>query len=208
MLDWLDRWTRRLGGLAGLAVSLALYSGLVMGARHAKGRSTEDAPEVARAFARGSATAVVPSTVLGLGALYLMWRPIRVGLSAPVRLAALVAGSILYFPGLAIMLWGRLTLGRMHNVSTSRAVQLFADHELVTSGPFAHVRHPMYVGGIMAELGALLLYRTWTTLLLAMDIPNLVMRSRREEEALAAEFGEAWADYAGRVPGWLPRLGT
>ena len=150
---------------------------------------------------------LVPSTVLGLGALYLMWRPIRVGLSAPARLAALVAGSLLYFPGLAIMLWGRLTLGRMHNVSTSRAVQLFADHELVTSGPFAHVRHPMYVGGIMAELGALLLYRTWTTLLIALDIPNLVMRSRREEEALAAEFGEAWTDYAARVPGWLPKLG-
>jgi protein-S-isoprenylcysteine O-methyltransferase Ste14 len=122
-----------------------------------------------------------------------------------VRAAALVAGAPAYFAGLALMLWGRITLGEMYNVSSAMGAQLYADHRLVTSGPFAVVRHPMYVGGIMAELGALLLFRSWAAALVALQAPVLIVRARREEEALAAEFGAAWAAYCARVPGWLPR---
>jgi protein-S-isoprenylcysteine O-methyltransferase Ste14 len=64
----------------------------------------------------------------------------------------------------------------------------------------------MYVGGTLAELGALLIYRTWATALIVLQIPILVLRSRQEEKALAAEFGDQWEEYRARVPAWIPRM--
>jgi protein-S-isoprenylcysteine O-methyltransferase Ste14 len=77
---------------------------------------------------------------------------------------------------------------------------------LVTNGPFAIVRHPMYLGLITAALGSLLLYRTWTALAYALFAPFVLMRARREELALGAEFGEEWQVYCRRVPALLPRF--
>ena len=59
---------------------------------------------------------------------------------------------------MAFVLWGRIALGKNYFVSTGFGVQLFADHQLVMKGPFAIVRHPMYVGLILASFGALLIY--------------------------------------------------
>ncbi len=67
------------------------------------------------------------------------------------------------------------------------------------------VRNPMYVGGILAELGALLIYRTWATALITLQIPDLLVGTRREEEVLAAQFGRQWEEYRRRVPAWIPR---
>jgi protein-S-isoprenylcysteine O-methyltransferase Ste14 len=94
----------------------------------------------------------------------------------------------------------------MYNVSSSMGAQLYADHWLVTHGPFALVRHPMYLGIILASLGGLLIYRTWTLLFTTVGFLGLALRARREEQALAAEFGEQWEEYCRRVPGWIPRL--
>jgi protein-S-isoprenylcysteine O-methyltransferase Ste14 len=84
--------------------------------------------------------------------------------------------------------------------------QLFAGHELVTGGPFAIIRHPMYPGLILAALGSLLLYTTWTSLLYALFSPFILLRAYREEMTLAAEFGEQWQEYAKRVPAFVPRM--
>jgi protein-S-isoprenylcysteine O-methyltransferase Ste14 len=125
-------------------------------------------------------------------------------LSTPARAWTLALGSLAYFPGLAIVLWGRLALGKMYFVSTSFGAQLFADHQLMTRGPYAIVRHPMYLGLIAAAFGSLLIYWTWTTVLFAFFAPVLVRRARREEQALSAEFGEQWRAYAAFVPMFLP----
>jgi protein-S-isoprenylcysteine O-methyltransferase Ste14 len=203
-----ETWLRRAGAIGVLISAIAVYSGVWRGLRHPKGRVVGPAPAVARILDRGNEPLYVAVTGGSLAILYLLWRPVKIGMSAPMRMAATIVGAALYFPGLAIMVWGRATMGEMHNISTSLAVQLYEDHRLVTSGPFALVRHPMYLGGIMAELGALLLYRTWTTVLAAFNAPALLMRAHREEDALAAEFGEQWTEYAGRVPRWIPRLGS
>jgi len=67
------------------------------------------------------------------------------------------------------------------------------------------VRHPMYAGLIAAAVGSLLLYLTWTALAFAIFAPFVMLRARREELVLSAEFGEAWQDYCRRVPAFLPR---
>ena len=118
----------------------------------------------------------------------------------------LVFGTLLYFTGLAFLLWGRLVLGKNYFVSTGFSAQLFEGHELVTRGPFAIVRHPMYFGMFIMALGSLLLHHTWTTVYFACFAPLMILRARREELVLAEEFGEKWQDYCRKVPAFLPHF--
>ena len=146
------------------------------------------------------------ASALFFGIAWLGWIPLPVSLSPFVRMILLLVGALLYFPGMALVLWGRLALGRNYFVSTGLGAQLFADQQLVTSGPYAFVRHPMYVGLALAAWGALLIYLTWTTVYFAVFAPMLFLRARREEQALSAEFGEQWREYCKRVPAFLPRF--
>ena len=79
-------------------------------------------------------------------------------------------------------------------------------HELATTGPYAYVRHPQYVGFIMIMLGFLL---QWPTLLTLAMFPVLVVMyvhlARYEEREVRAAFGEAYDRYAARVPAFVPR---
>lgn len=118
---------------------------------------------------------------------------------------AAVVGALFCFPGLALVLWGRLTLGDMYFVSTGFGAQLFAGHRLITRGPYAIVRHPMYASLILAAIGSLPLYQTWTTVFLAVCSLGVIRRALREEEVLAREFGAEWVQYCRRVPMLLPR---
>src|SRR5579864_7051581 len=88
-------------------------------------------------------------------------RPLPVRLVPVAALASSASGAALSLIGMGLILWGRLTLGRMYNVSSAFGTRLYADQELVTSGPFGLVRHPMYVGALVAGVGGVLRYRTW-----------------------------------------------
>ena len=90
------------------------------------------------------------------------------------RVLSLTLGSVILFSGLAFIIWGRLTLGRMYNVSSGFGVRLFEDQRLVTDGPFAVVRHPMYLGILLLALGGILVYRVWTFVFLLGNIPGLM----------------------------------
>jgi protein-S-isoprenylcysteine O-methyltransferase Ste14 len=78
---------------------------------------------------------------------------------------------------------------------------------LATTGPYAHVRHPQYVGFVLVMLGFLV---QWPTLLTLAMFPVLVWMyvhlARQEEREVRAQFGEVYADYARRVPAFVPRL--
>lgn len=80
--------------------------------------------------------------------------------------------------------------------------------DLASSGPYAYVRHPQYVGFILIMIGFLF---QWPTLLTLGMFPVLVWMYLRlagsEEREVRAEFGDAYDRYAARVPGFVPRLG-
>jgi len=81
--------------------------------------------------------------------------------------------------------------------------------KLATTGPYARVRHPQYVGFLAIMVGFLLQWPTIPTLVM---FPILVLIYRRlsvqEEKAVASEFGSVWDDYARRTPRFIPRLET
>lgn len=80
---------------------------------------------------------------------------------------------------------------------------------LATTGPYAYVRHPQYVGFILIMIGFLL---QWPTILTLAMFPILVVMyvllTRREERDAIASFGDAYRAYMKRVPGFVPRLGA
>ena len=200
LLDALEWWVGAVGLAGLLAAILYVYWGLWLSLRRPLGRKT------------GSPESMLNSafyTLAGAGYFalcFFLWRPLPLTPSGWVRVAALAAGSALLYAGIALVIWGRLALGRMYNVSSGLGVQLYKDHKLVTEGPYAIVRHPMYLGILLVALGGLLVYRTWTFVFFLGNFPGIYHRAVREEEALALEFGDQWTAYAERVPAWLPRL--
>ena len=190
-----------LGGLlAYTALGVVLY-GVWRGTRQQTGRTVGLSGNWLRSW-----WFYLASSLFFFGIAYWGWKPLPLTFSSSMQVMMLIVGALLYFPGMLFLLWARLTLGKNYFVSTGFGAQLFKGHQLITSGPYAIVRHPMYVGLILAALGSLLIYFTWTTVYFVCFAPLMFVRARREETALSAEFDEQWQEYCRRVHMFLPRL--
>ena len=76
---------------------------------------------------------------------------------------------------------------------------------LATTGPYARVRHPQYVGFMLIMAGFLFQWPTIVTLGMFPILVVMYVRLARAEEAEArGRFGAAYEEYAGRTPGWIP----
>ena len=116
-----------------------------------------------------------------------------------------VIGLIVYLAGFAFVLWARRTLGKNWGLSTSQQVKLLDDHQLVQTGPYDFVRHPMYSGWWAAMLGLTLLYPVWAVFLLFIfSLISFASRARKEESALQERFGNAWIEYKKRTKSLIP----
>ena len=79
---------------------------------------------------------------------------------------------------------------------------------LATTGPYARVRHPQYVGFIVIMFGFLLQWPTLITFVMfPIQVVMYVRLARREEREGLVQFGEAYARYAAATPAFAPRLG-
>ena len=84
----------------------------------------------------------------------------------------------------------------------------FAAHpdRLVTTGPYALVRNPMYLGHLVFLAGAVALTRSPAALAgLAIQWQRFAERVAIDERRLADRFGHEYVEYVERVPRWLPR---
>jgi protein-S-isoprenylcysteine O-methyltransferase Ste14 len=118
-----------------------------------------------------------------------------------------VVGLIVYLTGLGFTLWARRTLGKYWGLSTSMDVKLLDKHQLIQSGPYAFVRHPMYFGWWVAMLGLTLLYPVWALFILFVSsLISFIGRARREEAALAERFGDIWVEYKQRTRFIIPLI--
>ena len=78
-------------------------------------------------------------------------------------------------------------------------IQRERGHKVVSTGPYAYVRHPMYAGGLLMFMGMPLQLGSWLGLAaLTLLVPLLAVRIVMEERTLAAEL-EGYRDYAARV---------
>ena len=105
--------------------------------------------------------------------------------------------------GLAFAVWARRTIGR----NWSAIVTLKQDHELVTSGPYALVRHPIYTGLLLGFLGWAIAVDRWRGPLAVLIVFLALLRKYRLEERWMRErFGAAYDTYRARVKALVPFL--
>jgi len=112
--------------------------------------------------------------------------------------AALTAG------GIAFAIWARYHLGK----NWSAEVTIRADHQLIRTGPYAWLRHPIYTGLLVALAGTALWVGRYRALVaLGMFLAGFARKAKKEEAFLAQEFGPVFEEHK-RVTGFfLPRLG-
>jgi protein-S-isoprenylcysteine O-methyltransferase Ste14 len=111
------------------------------------------------------------------------------------------AGALVTAGGLLFTVWARVHLGR----NWSGTVTIKQGHELVTDGPYALVRHPIYTGLLAAFIGSALARAEWRGVLAVLIAGAALWRKLRLEERWMAErFGEQYLAYRERVPALLP----
>lgn len=133
----------------------------------------------------------------------------RVELSLrPDDLRSIIAGvlvALLLLNGAALFRWSSLTMGR----NWSLVARMRTDHELVTTGPFAVVRHPIYVSMLLFLLALAVATGHYLQLLWAVPVFAIGTRIRivEEEKLLRVAFGPAFDDYVRRTGALFPRIG-
>jgi protein-S-isoprenylcysteine O-methyltransferase Ste14 len=112
-------------------------------------------------------------------------------------------GAVFTVAGVAFAIWARFHIGRYW----SGTVALREGHELIRTGPYARIRHPIYTGLLFALFGTALAigrYRAFAAFLIVLC--SLIWKSKREEKLLSGQFGEAFEEHRRRTGFFLPRL--
>lgn len=111
-------------------------------------------------------------------------------------------GVGLCLAGFAFAVWARLHLGRNWGMPMS----LRQGHELVTSGPYAYVRHPIYTGILLAMIGSMLARGLVWLLPFFLGFAYFLFSARTEEKMMVAQFPEAYPAYRQRTRMLIPFL--
>ena len=112
-------------------------------------------------------------------------------------------GLVLVIAGVFLACWARHTLGRNWSV----AAQLKREHELIQSGPYRFVRHPIYSGLLLAFLGTAVMIGEWRALVaFAIILASFLYKFRVEESLLRMHFGDSYFQYASRTRALIPTV--
>lgn len=135
---------------------------------------------------------LVPPIVLlsQVGQIAVEWLPVR------------VFGAVLGAYAVIVLPWATRVLGRSYVPGPA----VLREHELVGSGPFRLVRHPIYSAVAALWLGAALGTLNWILLLLwPMIVVGVTKQARAEEDFLRAKFGNGYDAYALRRSRLVPK---
>jgi len=112
-------------------------------------------------------------------------------------------GVVLTYLGVGLAIWARYSIGQ----NWSGRVTLKVDHQLIQSGLYGYMRHPIYTGLLLASAGTALVVGEWRCVAgLLVAIFELSRKAAKEEALLASEFGSNYQQYRQRTGFLLPRF--
>ncbi len=127
----------------------------------------------------------IPVYLLAIG---LVW------LAKPLP-ATFLAGLVVVVAGEAVRIWA--------------AGHLYKNERVTTSGPYAYVKNPLYLGTFLIMTGLCVMASNYVLLVIGLAVFAAYyapFKQRRESDRLRERFGENWMRYDREVPGYLPRL--
>ena len=114
-----------------------------------------------------------------------------------------VLGVFLGVVSILCVLWVHRTL----TSSFSATLEVYENHQLITAGPYARVRHPLYSAHTLFNTGMVLVSANWILLLfMIIGIPFTYWRLSKEEVMLIERFGVQYREYIKRTGRLFPKL--
>ena len=113
-------------------------------------------------------------------------------------------GAAIYAISVVLLTWVHVSLGN----NFSSFLRIRSDQQLVTWGPYAYVRHPMYSAIFLVVTGMALLSANWMIGAGGLVFVALIvlLRTPKEEEMMTRAFGQRYRQYAAVTGRFLPRL--
>jgi protein-S-isoprenylcysteine O-methyltransferase Ste14 len=134
--------------------------------------------------------------------IFLIAGVLRLGGLAAHSVVLAATGTLLFACGIALAVWARLHLGRNWGMPMTQR----AEPELVTSGPYRFVRHPIYSGLLTAVVGTALVNNLLGLIVVAALGAYFYYCGIVEERNLVATFPQAYPEYRSRTKMLIPFL--
>jgi len=114
------------------------------------------------------------------------------------------AGFAVFAVSCLVRWWGFNSLGKFFNPR----VAIYENHQLITTGAYKNIRHPLYLGSLLSFLAIPMVFNSWGALLLILftTVPSLIYRINVEEELLAKHFGQAYSKYVKKTKKLFPGI--
>jgi protein-S-isoprenylcysteine O-methyltransferase Ste14 len=127
---------------------------------------------------------------------------IALPLLSPAALGGALAVLLLMGGALYLFVASSGALGK----NWSFEARMRTDHQLIRSGPYARVRHPIYLGMLLFLLGVAVAFGHWLQLIIAapLFLVGTSIRTRLEDALLEAQFGDEFRSYAQSTPALIP----
>ena len=133
----------------------------------------------------------------------LLFVAVKTLVDQPVRLFPMLIGSGITVLGLYVSMWAQWTLGR----NWVAGVALRKQHQLVTTGPFHYVRHPLYSGMLISTAGlGVFSLNVWFLLAILCFTGGFLLRVPAEEQMLRQKFKKRYESYATSTGMLVPKL--
>lgn len=181
-------------GLAAFLISLSFAR-----KRGEPSRGGEEGAKTASSSWVGIAIQALGFMSVGFGPMVIRQDP-----ASPLMLAEGAAVLLLVLTSLFLFVASSRAMGK----NWSLVARTREDHQLVTWGPFARVRHPIYTGIFCFMIGMAIAFGHYRGLILGIPLYwiGTWVRVVREERLLRAQFGAAYDDYAARVKRFVPGI--
>jgi len=121
----------------------------------------------------------------------------------PRTLVVAIPGVICTWAGIGLALWARYHLAEYW----SARVTIKEDHQLIRTGPYTHLRHPIYSGLVLAAIGSAVVIDEWRCVLgICLVLTGYWVKARKEEVMLSQEFGDVFREHQKHTGFLVPRF--